>query len=105
MAGRPPSQNGQQWDRHRRRQTRDTKRKWAIKAIRAQNIFTHIYVDNLNNKKKCSHNGPPYAVICINKKRPQNANDDRFVAVAVAAVIPKMFLLLIDILTGGNNSN
>lgn len=82
----------------------ETVGKCAIKAIRAQNIFTHIYVDNLNNeKKKCSHNGPPYAVICINKKRPQNANGDRFVA--VAAVIPKMFLLLIDILTGGNNNS
>lgn len=62
----------------------ETVGKCAIKAIRAQNIFTHIYVDNLNNKK---NNGPPYAVICINKKRPQNANGDRFVA--VAAVIPQ----------------
>lgn len=62
----------------------ETVGKCAIKAIRAQNIFTHIYVDNLNNKK---NNEPPYAVICINKKRPQNANGDRFVA--VAAVIPQ----------------
>lgn len=30
-------------------------RDWAIKAIRAQNIFTHIYVDNLNNKRRDNH--------------------------------------------------
>lgn len=38
---------------------RDTERKWAIKAIRAQNIFTHIYVDNLNNKKSAHTMGHP----------------------------------------------
>lgn len=33
----------------------ETVGKCAIKAIRAQNIFTHIYVDNLNNKKNNAH--------------------------------------------------
>lgn len=40
---------------------------------------------------------PHAAVICINKKRPQNANGDRFVGLPLC---PKMLLLLIDILTG-----